>query len=132
MPCDGFELVVRTAIQTDSPPNFCGFSDRDRNVVDLNILQAAKKGFPRRKLQGFQISWDTSNVQMLLHAGSGDGMLSSGGTIVCVQFQVQDVLFMVTVTECHCPSHRDCFGVTDVRIPPASLPTEAVTFPASI
>ena len=47
--------VVRTAIQTDSPLNFCGTSDRDRNVVDLNILQAAKKGCPHGKLRGFQI-----------------------------------------------------------------------------
>lgn len=41
--CNRFELVVRTAIQTDSPLDFHGFSDRDRNVVDLNILYTAKK-----------------------------------------------------------------------------------------
>lgn len=39
------------------------------------------------------VTWDTSNVQMFLRAGSGDGVPSSGGTMVCVQFQVQDVLF---------------------------------------
>ena len=61
--------MVRTAIQTDSPLNLRGFRDRDRNVVDLNILQAAKKGLPHRKLQGFQIIWDISDVQVLLCAG---------------------------------------------------------------
>ena len=75
MPCDRFVLVVRTAIQTDSPPNFCGFSDRDRNVVDLNILQAAKKGFPRGKLQGFQMSCKTKG-----EAFDGSFILSSERT----------------------------------------------------
>jgi len=57
LPCwvRGSESVVRTAIQTDSPLNFCGSSDRDRNVVDLNVPQAAKKGCPHGKLRGFQI-----------------------------------------------------------------------------
>lgn len=36
--CDRFVLVVRTAIQTDSSLDVHGFSDRDKNVVDLNIL----------------------------------------------------------------------------------------------
>lgn len=34
----------------------------------------------------------------------------------------------IPVTECHCPSHRDCLGVTDVEVPPASLFIEAVTW----
>lgn len=43
MPCVGFELVVRTATQTDSALDVRGFSDRDRIVVDLNVLQTAEK-----------------------------------------------------------------------------------------
>lgn len=36
-------LVVRAAIQADRTLDFCGFCDGDRNMVDLNILQTAKK-----------------------------------------------------------------------------------------
>lgn len=38
------------------------------------------------------------------------------------------LLNIIPATECHCPSHRACLGVTDVKTPPASLPTEAVTW----
>lgn len=37
------------------------------------------------------------------------------------------VTSVLPATECHCPSHRDCFGVIDVKVPPASLSIEAVT-----
>lgn len=36
-------LVVRAAIQADRTLDFCGFCDGDRDMVDLNILQTAKK-----------------------------------------------------------------------------------------
>lgn len=38
------------------------------------------------------------------------------------------LLNIIPATECHCPSHRACLGVTDVKTSPASLPTEAVTW----
>lgn len=41
--CDRFELVVRTATQIDSPLDVQGFRERDGNMVDLNVLQTAKK-----------------------------------------------------------------------------------------
>lgn len=43
----------------------------------------------------------------------------------CMNNRLVDI---IPVTECHCPSHRDRFGVTDVKISPASLSTEAVTW----
>lgn len=49
--------MIGTAIQTDSPLDFHGLSDRDRGVVDLNVFQAAKKWFPHWDLKGLQISW---------------------------------------------------------------------------
>lgn len=36
-------LVVRATIQTDGSVDFRSLSDGDRGVVDLNILQTAKK-----------------------------------------------------------------------------------------
>ena len=68
--CYWFESVVGTAIQTHSPLDFHSFSDRDGNVVDLNILQAAKKWLPDRALKGLQIGWKRKmrGIQWIIHA----------------------------------------------------------------
>lgn len=50
-------LVVRATIQADGSLNFCGFSDGDRDVVDLNILQTAKIWVPHREHKHFQFVW---------------------------------------------------------------------------
>lgn len=56
--CDRLMSVVRAAIQTDRPPNFRGFHDMDRVVVDVHILQTTEKRFPHWQLRGLQIGWE--------------------------------------------------------------------------
>lgn len=40
-----------------------------------------------------RLTWDTSNVQRPSGVVRGEGKLTSGVAVVCVEFQVQDVLF---------------------------------------